>query len=262
MDIYQKGGALKIFQILYNYFYGRDPRALTRVMNILIIGKSKAALNFSRYLKILKIKSKIIPYRELKKYKDHLTSNKIEKYCAVFILTRDEDIIPTYKRYLKGLKNKRIFHFSGSVYHKCITSIHPIFSFPDKPIRNKDFKNIIFTSENPEKVKKTIPWFKNKIIKINKKDKIYYHSLLTIYFSFPLIIKRIIEKEMKKFNIPRNYLHNLLKKKIENKNSNITGVLARNDKKIISKHLKSLKKTKYYGIYKEILKIWSDYENN
>ena len=218
----------------------------------LLIGNSKAAKNFSAYLKSKGINHKKTALRKLK-----FISKKLN-FDAFFILTKDDKIISTYNKYLKNLY-KPVFHFSGCIYHPYITSMHPIFSFNKKTISKEEFEKIIFTSEKPNEIKKNLPWFKNKIIQIKPSDKPYYHALLTIYFSFPFVIKNIVEKEIKKFNIKPNYLNTIFRKKFTEKKITLTGPLIRNDKKTLKKHLKILKGKKFYKLYNEIIKLWRIY---
>jgi len=220
----------------------------------LLIGNSKAAINFSSYLKSKGIKHSKVEFRKINLLKD-----KLNLFDVFFILTKDDKIIPVYKKYLKKL-NKPVFHFSGCIYHNKIVSMHPIFSFTKKPIPKKEFEKIIFTSENPKKIKEILPWFKNKIIEIKPKEKPYYHSLLTIYFSFPIIMKKIIEKEMQKFSIDEDYLNKLFRKKFIEKNITITGPIIRNDKKTIKKHLKALRKKPFFEIYLQLINLRREYE--
>lgn len=229
--------------------------------NLLIIGNSKAAKNFSTYLKFKKIKYKIIPYRKIA-----LTHLDFAKYKTVFILTSDNNIIEFYKKFKKYLKrDTSLFHFSGAFYHKKIVSIHPIFSFKKKTIKPKDFEKVIFTSEKPQYVKKQLRWLNNKIIKINPQQKPYYHAILSIYLNFPLIIKNILEKEINKnFKISTKYLEYVFLKNITDSvksKNDITGPIIRNDTTTIKKHLFSIKNTPYYSLYTSILKLWRSYDD-
>ncbi len=220
--------------------------------DVIIIGNSKTAKALFSYLKYKSIKSRIIPYR---KYQLYL--NLIKKAKIIFILTKDDEIINFYNSVKEIIHDKKLFHFSGTIYHPAIISLHPIFSFSSKPDKN-EFKKIIFTSENPQHVRKTLNWFKNKIIKIPKNEKPYYHCLLTILLNFPLIlINETLPILNKKFKIPKKYLKNLIKKNIENyfKTGYITGPITRKDKKTIYFHLKKMKSKKLKELYLAFLKL-------
>lgn len=220
---------------------------------IVLIGNSKSSVNLSSYLKSIRINHRIIPYRKSKFQKD-----KIKKAEVIFILTKDDEIEKFYNKNKDILISKKLFHFSGAVTHKHIISIHPVFSFSKKTISKEEFEKIIFSSENPGYIKKNLKWFKNKVIKINPQEKAYYHSLLSVYFNFPLIIIReLSDRITRKFNISKNYLKYSFIKNFERyiKTDEITGPIERNDKKTIKKHMKSLKNKRILSLYKEILKL-------
>ncbi len=224
------------------------------VMNeIIIIGNSKAAINLSNYLKSIGLKNKIIPYR-----KTDSSENAIKKAKTVFILTKDDNIEKFYRKYRKIIKNKKLFHFSGALTFKNIISIHPLYPFSKKPLTQKEFEKIIFTSENPKYIKSNLKWLKNEIIKINPCQKPYYHAVVSIYFNFPLLILRdlscLIEK---KFKIPKKYLQEVFLKNLNNflKTGEITGPIERKDQKTIETHLKAIKKTKLLNLYKGMIEF-------
>lgn len=224
---------------------------------ILIIGKSKLAKTISKYLIKNNVKYKLIRFRDLDFYKD-----KLQKYNIILITTKDDFIEETYKKIKAHInRNTAIFHFSGSLYFKNMTSIHPIFPFKNKTLDPIIFEKIIFTSENPRYVRTKLKWLKNKVIKIEKTKKTLYHALLSIYLNLPLIIKSTLENEIsKKFNISKIYLQKVFLENI--KNNQITGPIVRNDKKVIKLHLKSLLKTEYYLLYLATLNLWRKKNEN
>lgn len=223
-------------------------------MNIAIIGNSKSGINLKSYINSKGVKVKLIPYRKIK---EHI--NDLQRSEIIFILTKDDEINRFYNNYKELLTNKKLFHFSGSIYHKKITSLHPIFAFSRKPLSTKEFENIIFTSElSPALIKSQLNWFRNKIIQINPLEKPYYHALLSIYFNFPLIIIEELSTIIsKRFKIPVWYLNYAFKKNLENyfRTKQITGPIERNDRSTITRHLKALKKTDLEGLYKAVLKL-------
>jgi hypothetical protein len=223
--------------------------------SITIVGKSKAAINLSYYLKSIHIKHNFTGYHDFKKHLDLIKNSEI-----LFILTRDDEILNFYKKNLKLLKGKKLYHFSGVLFSKNITSLHPVTSFSDNPLSKKDFEKIIFTSESPLKVKKELKWFRNKIIKINPADKPYYHCLLNILFNFPpLIFKSVSDELTNKFNIPEKYINQniikIVKRYIDNPYFS-GGPFVRGDKRTIEAHLKSLKGKKIFYIYDGFLKFY------
>lgn len=229
-------------------------------MDIILIGNSRASKNLSSYLKFRNIPHKKIPYRKINKYITH-----INKYSIIFVLTKDDEIMNFYTKYKRFINKKSLLlHFSGSLYTKHITSLHPLFSLKKKVLKPDDFEKIIFTSENPSYIKKNLKWFKNKIIKINPCDKPLYHALISIYLNFPLIIKKSIEDELIKFKIPRNYLNYVFYRNIKdslNIKNGLSGPVVRNDVKTIKSHLKVLKRTPFNSLYRSIIRIWRNYDN-
>ncbi|MEW6013291.1 MAG: DUF2520 domain-containing protein [Elusimicrobiales bacterium] len=220
---------------------------------IIIIGNSKAAINFSNYLKSIGVKNKIIPYR-----KTDSNKNAIKKAKTVFILTKDDNIQKFYRKYRKTIKDKKLFHFSGALTFKDITSLHPIYPFSKKPLTQKEFEKIIFTSENPKYIKSNLKWFKNEIVKINPCQKPYYHAVVSIYLNFPLLILRDLSRLIeKKFKIPKKYLRAVFFKNLKNflKTEEVTGPIERKDKKTIKRHLKAIKKTRLLNLYEGMLKF-------
>lgn len=228
-------------------------RPLPIMSEIIIIGNSKAAINFSNYLKSIGLKNKIIPYR-----KTYLNEKSIKKAKTVFILTKDDSIKKFYLKNRKIIKDKKLFHFSGALTFKNIISLHPLYSFSKKPLTQKEFEKIIFTSENPKYIKLNLKWFKNKIIKINTYQKPYYHAIVSIYFNFPLIMLRDFSRLIgKKFKIPKKYLQEVFLKNLNNflKTGEVTGPIERKDGETIKRHLKALKKTKLLNLYKGMLEF-------
>jgi len=223
--------------------------------DITIIGKSKAALNLSHYLNSIRIKHSLIRYRESEKYLDWIKNSE-----TVFILTRDDEIINFYKKNFKLLKGKKLYHFSGFLYHREITSLHPVISFSKKVISKKAFEEIIFTSENPERIRKELLWFKNKIIKIKPKDKPYYHCLLNIFFNFPpLLFSSVVGELEYRFKIPKKYIDKRMSdiiKRYMDEPEFFGGPIERGDKKTVAAHLKALKGKNLFYIYEGFLKYY------
>jgi hypothetical protein len=223
--------------------------------DITIIGKSKAALNLAHYLDFIGIKYNLLEYRKSGKSQNIIKDSKI-----IFILTRDDEIINFYNKNLDLIKGKKLYHFSGALFHKNIVSLHPIISFSKKLLSKKDFEEIIFTSENPERIRKELLWFKNKIIKIKPKDKPYYHCLLNILFNFPpLLFKSISDDLINKFNLPKEYIDKRLKDVIERYIDDpefVGGPLERGDRKTVAAHLKALSGKRLFYIYEGFLKYY------
>ena len=234
------------------------------------VGSSIALYFQKKRKKVFVLTSKLL---KNKKFINFFNYNQIEDFInsveVILICIRDdkiEDIIEILKKF--QIKNKIIYHTSGSLTsdvlktlkNNYVGSFHPIQTFP-KPNPNL-LENIYFSFEGEkyEVAKSLANFFKSKIIKIKKENKLLYHIACIFASNFPSFLLTIAD-ELIKISTRKNYtiLIPLIQTSIKNAivygpRNALTGPAKRKDLKTIENHLKFLKtfNPEIYKLYKII----------
>ncbi|MEO0224469.1 MAG: DUF2520 domain-containing protein [candidate division WOR-3 bacterium] len=234
------------------------------------VGGSIALYFEKKRRKVFVLTSKLL---KNKKFINFFNYNQIQEFIdsvdIILICVRDdkiESIIEILKKF--SIKNKIIYHTSGSLTsdilktlkNNYVGSFHPIQTFP-KP-NPKLLENIYFSFEGEKyKIAKSLAnFFKSKIIKIKKENKLLYHVACIFASNFPNFLLTIAD-ELIKISTNKNYkiLIPLIQTSLKNaivygpKNA-LTGPAKRKDIKLIKNHLKFLKtfNPDIYKLYKII----------
>ena len=257
---------------------------------ILIIGLGKAGsaiaveLMSSGFIISGLVDSKINKLSKLRKvfpnscFAESLNTGLIEISDIIIICVQDKNIknvIDELKKYKKNVKNKIVFHLSGSttedifinsgINRKYCGSFHPIQTFSEISLKNqKLLSGIYFGAEGGSDFLKTAKMIsgklKSKMVIIPKELKYLYHSICVFTSNFLVSYFSLIEKAVKKLKINSDEAFEIFKPLILNTFKNIsekgtvksiTGPVERNDRAVIQEQIKQIKK-----VFPELLDLY------
>lgn len=230
----------------------------------LIIGNGKVAKHLSHRFQQLNIPFHSWSRAKSPKPSQQSFSDLLKTASKVYLAISDTAIFDFYTKHLKGRAKAEIFHFSGSYYFDEITGVHPLCAFSDNLDINWD--NIHFSIDNNNyKLTDIFPHFKNTYSYINKEHKAYYHALCVISGNFSFLLWQKSLESFQQLGLPKAALEAYLQQTLANflvNSNNLTGPLARDDKKTIYKNLQALVNHPLKDIYQSFLNLYTRGEMN
>lgn len=219
----------------------------------LIVGNGKLSKHFQHYFSL-----KNISYLNwTRKSKESFES--ISKHAKrILVLIKDDEIqkfISTNQD--KITKDKIWILCSGMLSTPLADSAHPLMTFTNELYDLVTYEKIPFITEKGRKnFKELFPDLANPYYEIESDKKILYHAYCVLSGNFTTIMWQFFFDFLEKNNIPKTAAYPYLRATTENLINSInplTGPIQRNDKNVISEHLKSLNNLPLKNVYKSIL---------
>lgn len=219
----------------------------------LIVGNGKLSKHFQHYFSLKNI-SYLIWTRKSKE-----SFESISKHAKrILVLIKDDEIqkfISTNQD--KITKDKIWIHCSGMLSTTLADSAHPLMTFTNELYDLVTYEKIPFITEKGRKnFKELFPDLSNPHYEIESDKKILYHAYCVLSGNFTTIMWQFFFDFLEKNDIPKSAAYHYLRATTENLINSITpltGPIQRNDKNVISEHLKSLNNLPIKNVYKSIL---------
>ena len=239
--------------------------------SFLIVGDGRLATHFAFYFKAKNLK---LNFWSRKKEDQKALQQKIRKSDYILLCLPDSQIPLFYNKHFtkppdfgKNTKknkepprNKRVIHFSGSLFHPDILGFHPLMTFDLKNYDLKTYEEIPFVGVHRiEAFKSIFGQLKNPYIKIKKEDQPLYHSLCVLAGNGTTLLWDLAGQNLEKLGLEDQHIKPYLKKvfdNIQNKSpGRWSGPWYRGDQKTIEKNKKSLEDISMKSLYENFLEL-------
>lgn len=219
-----------------------------------IIGDGNVARHFAKYLELSGI-----PYKQWSRKKTpHLSPSIYFQECQnIFLLIKD-DAIQNFVADHPLLKEKNLFHFSGSLYLKGIPSLHPLMTFSGSTYTLERYKSIPFIHEKGKKpLTDILPQLSNPCFAIDPVQKSLYHSLLVLSGNGSVLLwQKAMADFATKLNLSPEllypYMHATFDNLVQQPELAFTGPLARQDQETIKRNIDALQGDIFQNVYKAL----------
>lgn len=226
----------------------------------LIIGKGRLASHFKHYFTLMGV-----PYLNWYRNCNNSFDKLYERSGKILVLIND-DAIESFIKQHKRADDKVWIHCSGMLTTPLAESAHPLMTFADKLYDLQTYEQVTFVTEK-EKLSFTqlFPKLNNQHFAIPSAQKALYHAWAVMGGNFTTLLWKWYLSELEsKFGIDKEAAHQYLKQITDNlmhSSAPLTGPLARNDKKVISKHLNELNGTPYRKLYEAFVNTFNELNN-
>lgn len=214
-----------------------------------IVGSGRVALHMARFFELEEIE-----YISWSRKQDSTdVSNKLSKCDIILVLISDKNIEGFIKEN-KGLKTKTLIHFSGALYSRKISGVHPLMTFGEQMYDLKTYRSIPFIYEEGFQFSKIFPKLRNKSYPIKPEKKGLYHALCVISGNFSVMLWQKVKQDFEeKLNLPWQSLLPYLEQTFKNIESDIdksmTGPIVRDDTDTIKNNIRSLEEKEWKDLY-------------
>lgn len=219
-------------------------------------------------------------FANTKKYET--LSSLVEDSDVLFLTVSDGQIVHVWEQ-LKSehVRNKIICHCSGALSSEVFSdiagygnygySIHPLFAVSNKYDSYKELSNSYFTiegaSEYLNQMKEVFEKLGNKVVVIDKKEKVKYHAAAAMCSNLVVGLINLSEDLLVQCGFDKESAHNAIAPIINGNMQHIiedgtvnalTGPIERNDVSTVKKHLEVLKENElevYKSVSREVLKV-------
>ncbi len=216
----------------------------------LIIGGGRLATHLTYYFNQMRL-----PYYQWTRNNDNNTLSSFLQLSEKVLLAVSDDSI---EQLSKRIKNKIVIHFSGVLSTPFAEGVHPLFTFGFDSYDKSTYESIPFVTEkNRKSFNELFPELTNPSFKIDKKDKVLYHTWSSMAGNFSSILIMEYAKKLIKMGLSPNLAKPFLTQMLHNSLANqraLTGPIDRGDKKTIKKHLDEIDKD-FKTIYNAFLTL-------
>ncbi|MDD2773638.1 MAG: DUF2520 domain-containing protein [Elusimicrobiales bacterium] len=213
-----------------------------------IAGGGKLASHLARYLDLLQL-----PCRRWSGRTARIFPRSALSECSVVIIAISDDAIENFIRENLDGSRALLVHCSGALSTPLAHGAHPLTVFGTKPYPLSFYKKIPFITEKGRApFAELFPDLPNPHYAIDPAQKPFYHALCSMSGNFSAILwKKFFAEMSASFGIPKKTALMYFRAAALNIAGpcDLTGPLARGDKKTISKHLRALENDSFAGIY-------------
>ncbi|MGQ9643877.1 MAG: DUF2520 domain-containing protein [Ignavibacterium sp.] len=228
--------------------------------SFLIIGNGKLSKHFQRYFTL-----KEISFNLYTKNSNTQLKELIKAANKILILVNDDSLEKVIQELASQISEHQILiHCSGMLSTNLAESAHPLMTFSENLYDLDVYEKIPFITErNRKSFKELFPKLNNPSFEIDPDDKILYHAYCVMSGNFTTILWNKFFYFLESRKIPKTAAIEYLKMTSHNLihlDKPLTGPLARNDLKVIEKHLKSLSGNSMQKVYLAMIDVYKDIE--
>lgn len=156
------------------------------------------------------------------------------------------------------LASRRVVHFSGARSFSGWKGAHPLASFTSRPLSNEEFDSIPFVCEDGDEwFREAFPGLRNPTRSIASSHKARYHAACTLACSGVVSLHGLLGAELRRVGLNPTDAAALFTTTLNNLNDSRvnprTGPWARNDRRVIDRHLQEIKGTPLEPLYRAFL---------
>ena len=228
----------------------------------LMIGGGKLATHLEHYFKHLKLDFIQVDPRAYDQAEKLALQSK-----TVLLAISDCAIEAYYNQHLKKYELD-VVHFSGALSIKGMQSCHPLMCFTEDLYTLEKYLQIPFICEKGKKsFSEIFPKLSNPHFEIDPEKKALYHALCVMGGNFTTLLwQEVIENVEKKLGLAKEILFPYLEQTIINLKKDhkkaLTGPLAREDQKTISKNIDSLEQNHLQQTYQNFVHLYKQRREN
>jgi 2-dehydropantoate 2-reductase len=221
-----------------------------------LVGGGAAARHFAQYLNL-----KRIPFHQWTRSSQTPVSNALKSCTDIILLIRDDALLQFKEANADFLADKRVIHFSGSLWINGACGFHPLMSFGPELYSLSIYESIPFICDttSPD-FASVFPQLSNPVYYIDPTRKPLYHSLCVLSGNFTIMLwqKMFLEFETR-LGLPREAALPYLRQIFQNIESGVeralTGPVQRRDEKTIEQNLNALKNDKFAKVYEAFMEV-------
>jgi len=218
-----------------------------------IVGQGRMARHWKHYLELKGIPSK--SWDRDSSFFEFTKSTRV-----ILLLISDSAIESFIEQNKTALQGKKIVHFSGSMSLESASGLHPLMTFADHLYPLELYESIPFVCEEGMlDFTQAFPELPNPSFVIPSRMKPLYHSLCVTGGNFTTLLwQMVMDAWEKDLRLPSEILRPFLQQTVANvwqeRESALTGPLARRDLPTIESNLKALGDSSLGCIYRTFLK--------
>lgn len=235
-----------------------------------IVGSGNVARHIGRYFQL-----KDIPYKTASRSTcpsgldfGRFVRRELSDVSALLILVSDEAIEHVIRE-IEPQSNQIVIHFSGALVTPLAQGWHPLMTFSGEPYDRKTYESIGFVGElGRPSFKSVFPELVNPSIQIPAHDKPLYHALCVSSGNFTNILWNTFFRELQeRWQIPKSFGITYLDKITEilkqnsQKQSGLTGPIARGDVATLEKNIDALSGHELQEIYLAFVRTFAPHLN-
>ncbi len=222
-----------------------------------IVGSGRVATHFAHYLNLLNL-----PYAQWSRRAETASGIGLKQTLRdsdVVLLLLSDSAIEKFLEENSFLREKTLFHFSGSLSIPGVYVAHPPMTFGHPLYDLATYQSIPFLLEDSDWLfKECFPDFKNPVFLVDPRERPYIHALCVLAGNFTSILWDKYFSEMKnKFNISAESLHpylwGIFKNLEVDHRKALTGPLSRGDEATIAKNLAALMGDPFQKVYQSFV---------